>query len=114
MRDLDHPVKLHQGTLLELIAPKEFGVVAKIPQKPAQLPKRLLRAIDPAGNEAAGKLLGFEHRELDGVEGLLLMPAVLGPLDADKIDAVRHFGGLGGLVQAREATFHAAPSCRPR
>jgi hypothetical protein len=35
-------------------------------------------------------------------------------MDADEIQAIRHFGGLGGLVQAGEAALHAAPFFCPR
>ena len=64
--------------------------------------------------QAAGKRLGFDDGELDGVERLLSVPAILRSLDADQINPVRNFRRLGGLVQAREAALHATLSCLPR
>src|SRR6185437_14265587 len=100
--------------LVELIAAEQLVVVAKVTQEPAQFPQRLVGAIDPPGKDAAGELLRFEHGELSSVEGFLWMPAVLRPVDADQINSIRNLGRLGGLVQAREAPFHATLSCLPR
>src|SRR6185437_14329830 len=100
--------------LVELIAAEQLVVVAKVTQEPAQFPQRLAGAVDPPGKDAAGELLGFEHGELNGVEGFLCVPAVLRPVDADQINSIRDLGGLGSLVQAGEAAFHATTSCFPR
>src|SRR5579864_1707348 len=99
---------------VELVASEELGVIAEVAQEPAQLPQRFFGAIDPAGKQAADEMLGFEDGKLDGVEGLLGMPAVLRPLDADQIDTIGHLGGLSGLVQAREAVLQATTSFCPR
>src|SRR5579864_2576426 len=99
---------------IELIASQQLRVIAKVAQEPAQLPQSLLGAVDPPRKQATSELLGFEHSELDGVEGLLDMPEVLGAVDVDQIHAIRDFGGLGGLVQARKAALQATPSLCPR
>jgi hypothetical protein len=41
----DDSPKVHECFFIDLIPVEEFGIVAKIPEEPGELPKRALRAI---------------------------------------------------------------------
>src|ERR1700730_4594640 len=75
--DLYHAPEVEQGLVIDLILSEQLRVVAELAQKPAQLPHRSGGAVQAAGHEAPGQMLGFKDSEADLVVRLLLVPAIL-------------------------------------
>ena len=100
LADLHHAPQSEQGLVIDLFSPEQLGVVAEIAQKPAQLPQGLGGAVQAAGHEAPGQFVGFEDGEARIVIGLLLVPAILGPIDPDQEQPVRN-SVAGRLGQSR-------------
>ena len=88
--DLDHAPEIDQGLVIDLVLSQQVGVVAEVAQKPAQLPHCLGCAIQAAGHETPGQMLGLEDGEADLVIRLLLVPAILGSIHPDQEDPVRN------------------------
>src|ERR1051325_2468741 len=86
--DLRDPGKSDDVLLVQLIAAEHFGVVTEITQEPTQLPQRSFRAVEPPGKGSARHLLGFKYCEANCVMWLLLVPAILHPLDSDQVHTV--------------------------
>jgi hypothetical protein len=81
--DLDHTAEPGQGFLIHLLVPEQIVVIEKIAQEPAELPKCLRSAIEPPGDNAPSKFVGFEDRQPQDVERFLGMPAVADYTSAD-------------------------------
>ena len=81
MADLDHSPESGQTLIVDLVLAEQFGVVAKVTQKPVQLPQRFRRAIEASGDALAGIQLGLDDREPEEVIGLLCLPAMLRFID---------------------------------
>ena len=60
--------------------PSNSGWVTEVAQKPTQLPHSPRGAVQAAGHEAAGEMLGLEDSEADFVIRLLLVPVILGSI----------------------------------
>ena len=78
--DLDYTPQVDQGLFINFILVQQFSVVAEVTQEPAELPHRPGRAIQPAGHETPGQVLGLQDGEADLVIRLLLVPAILGSI----------------------------------
>ena len=111
--DLDDAAESGQSLLIDLFVGQKFRVIEKIPQEPAQLPHRLLRAVEPTDNGLTGQSAGLEYGESEDVERFVGMPAELGAVDANQEDAVGNLGTriAGRFGEAWDLAFHAAPSC---
>jgi hypothetical protein len=72
--------------LVDLVATKQIVVVAKVAQKPIQLPESLRVAIQAAGDQAVKVFLGFDDLEAQGKKRFLRMPTVTGAIDANEKD----------------------------
>src|ERR1700758_4780132 len=92
---------------------EKFRIVEEVPEEPAELPHCLLRAVETSHDRISGKVLRFEYGEAKNIEGLLLMPAELGTIDADEEDAIGQFGPrtTSGIGETRNLAFHATTSC---
>jgi hypothetical protein len=111
--DLDDATESGQSLLIDLFVGQKFRVIEKIPQEPAQLPHRFLRAVEPTDNGLTGQSAGLDDRESEEVERLAGMPAELGAIDAHKKDAVENLGTriAGCFGEAWDLAFHTALSC---
>src|ERR1700690_2104705 len=98
MADLDDAAKSGESLLIDLFVGQQFRVIEKIPQEPAQLPHRFLRAVEPADNGLTGQSAGLEYGESEDVERFVGMPAELGAVDLNQKDAV---GNLGTRIAGR-------------
>jgi hypothetical protein len=58
--DLHDPAESGQGLLIDLLTPKQLGIVEEVAEEPAQLPKSFCGAIDAAGNDASGQFSRLE------------------------------------------------------
>jgi hypothetical protein len=111
--DLDDTAEPGQSLLIDLFVGEQFRVIEKVPQKPAQLPHRFLRAIQSAHNGLTRGGTWFKDVESEDVERFVSVPAELGAIDAHEEDLVgnlrtriaRSFGETGDLA------FHATTSC---
>ena len=110
--DLDHAPQIDQGLVVDLVLSQQLSVIAEIPQEPAQLPHGSGCAVQAAGHEAPGQMPGLEDGEADLVIGLLLVPAILGPIHPDQEDPVRNRVNGRHIRRAErlEIAPHAAPS----
>src|ERR1022692_4919368 len=110
--DLYYAPQVDQGLVVDRILAQQFGVVAEVAQEPAQLPHSPGCAIESAGYEASGQMLGLEDREADLVIGLLLVPAILSAVHPDKEQTVGNRGNGRHIPwgERLESASHAAPS----
>ena len=113
MADLDDAAESGQSLLVDLFVGQQFRVIEKIPQEPAQLPHRLLRAVEPADDGLTGQSAGLDDGESEDVERFVGMPAELGAIDANEEDAVGNFGTriAGRFGETGNLAFHATTSC---
>jgi hypothetical protein len=56
--DLDDAAESGQSLLVDLFVGQKFRVIEEIPQEPAQLPHRLLRAVETTDDGLPGQCLG--------------------------------------------------------
>ena len=112
MADLDDTAESGQSLLIDLFVGQKFRVIEKIPQEPAQLPHRLLGAVEPADNGLPRQCPGLNHREPENVKRLAGMPAELATIDAHKIDTVGDLRMriVGRFGETWDFAVHAAPS----
>ena len=92
---------------------QKFRVIEKIPQEPAQLPHRLLRAVETTHDGLTGQCPGLENGEAEDVEGFVGVPAELGAIDAHEKDPVGNLRTriAGSFGETRNLAFHATTSC---
>src|SRR5947207_2252569 len=86
-RNLDHAGQTDQSPGIDLVLFQQFVAVAKIPQKPGQLPKDLRRAGNLRRKGAAKEWLWFKDVKAELIEGLVLVPAILRMLHSHEIKA---------------------------
>src|SRR5580692_2516177 len=67
-RDADYSVKPHELLFVNFIPTQQIGVIAEIPQEPAELPEGSRGAIESAGQGMALLFLGFENAKPKDVE----------------------------------------------
>ena len=90
--DLDYADQSTQGAFVNLVPSQRLRVIEKISQEPAQLPHRLRGAVQPADDRLPGIFLGLQNRQPKYIERFLRMPAMLGMVETDKVDAVGDSG----------------------
>jgi len=84
----DDTAKIQEGLFVDLVPSEQFGVIAKVVEKPAEFPQCALGAIEAPGE---GKCLmggGLEDAEAQGEEGFLRMPAIGSAFDPDQEEPV--------------------------
>lgn len=103
MADFDHAAESGQCLFVDLLVGEKFRIIEKIPQKPAQLPHRFLRAVETPHDGLPGQDVGFENGEPEDVEGFVGVPAELGAIDANEEDSVGNLRAriAGGFGKAR-------------
>src|SRR5207245_5239664 len=89
-----YTLEADQSLIIDFIFSQPLGVIAEIAQKPAHLPHGSGCAGKPAGNQAAGQMLGFENSETNLVIRFLRMPAILHPIHPDEKQTIRN--GVNG------------------
>ena len=87
MGDPHDSPQAQQGFLIDFVSAHQVGVVAEIPQEPAEFPKSLRSAVEPTGEGTTLMFFWFENSEPQDEERPLRMPAVEGPIDADQENA---------------------------
>ena len=111
--DSQDPTKSQQGFVVDFIPTQQIRIIAKIPEKPVELPQGLLRAIQAAVQKAALMLFRFENCKTESEKRPLRVPAVEYPLNLDEKDAVQDIvtivAGVG--MQSRNFAFHCVTSC---
>ena len=60
MADLDDAPESKQSLLIDLFVGQKFRIIEKIPQEPAQLPHRFLRAVEPTDNGLTRQSAGLD------------------------------------------------------
>ena len=110
--DLDDAAQSGQSLFIDLLVGQQFRVIKKIPQEPAQLPQRFLRAVEPADNGLTGQSAGLDDGESEDVERFVGMPAELGAIDANEEDTVGNFRTriAGSFGKAGDLAFHETTS----
>src|ERR1700730_19228221 len=89
-----------QRLLIDFISAHQIGVIAEIPQEPAEFPKRFGSAVETTGQRTALTLSWFENSEPQNIERSLRMPAVEGPIDADQENSLQNvLSGAGFAMQ---------------
>src|SRR5579859_6670746 len=68
MGDSDDSLEAPQGSLVNLVPAEQVGVVAEVPEKPAELPQGSWSGVEPARDRPAGVLLGLEDAQVQGEE----------------------------------------------
>jgi hypothetical protein len=111
--DLDDTAESGQSLLIDLFVGQKFRVIEEIAQEPAQLPHRLLRAVETTHDGLTGQTTGFKDREAEDVERFVGVPAELGAIDAHEEDPVGNLRTriAGSFGEARDLAFHATTSC---
>ena len=112
MADLDHTAETRESLFVDLLVSQHFRIVEKVAQKPAQLPHRLLCAVEASDDRSMGENVGLEDREAENIEGLLRVPTELGAIDPDKEDSIWNLGSriADCLGETRNLAFHATTS----
>src|SRR5208283_307437 len=85
----DDTTKIQERLFIDLIPSEQFRVVSKIPQEPAEFPKRAFGAVEAPGEGKCFMRGGLQDAKAQGKEGLLGMPAIGGPLDTDQEEPVK-------------------------
>ena len=80
----------NQRFVVDLIFRQEFGVISEVAQKPAELPHGSRGAVQAAGDQAPGQMLGFENRKKDRVIRFLCVPAISHSINPDQKQSVRN------------------------
>jgi hypothetical protein len=116
MTDLDYTLQTYELRFVHLVASEQFSVVAKVTQKPVQLPQGFRVAIEPAREGTARKSTGLKNCQSQRVVGLWGLPTKLDSLHPNQEDSVGNLVGSTAIssVQACDLAFHAAPSFWPR
>jgi len=65
MAHFQHALQADQRPIIDFVFSKQLGVVAEVPQEPAQLPHGSGGAVEAAGDQAPGEMLGLKHSETD-------------------------------------------------
>src|ERR1700676_2928229 len=78
-----------QRLFIDFISAHQIGVVAEIPQEPAELPKCFGGAVETTSERTALMLSWFKDSESQNVERPLRMPAVEGPIETDQENALQ-------------------------
>jgi len=68
--------QIEEGFFIDAVILEKLRVVAKILEKPVQLPKCSLRTVEPAKKRASFETFGFQNSELEFYKRLLRMPPV--------------------------------------
>src|SRR5262252_8430607 len=84
MADLYHASKTMERFFVDLLVGDKLGIVQKIPQEPAQLPHRLLRAVEPTDNRLSQIILGLENSESKDIERFLGVPSIVSRIDSNQ------------------------------
>src|ERR1017187_10521629 len=90
--DLDDAAESGQSLVVDLFVGQKFRVIQKIPQEPAELPHRLLRAVETTDNRLPDDGTRFNDGEAEDIERFAGMPAELGTINPNEEDAVRNLG----------------------
>ena len=116
MADLDDAFQPDDLSFVHFIASEQFGVIAKVAQKPVQLPQGFGAAIEPARKDVLGKPAGLKNGQRQSVVGLLRMPMKPDSLYANEENSIWYLvsGTAISGVQTGNLAFHAAPSFWPR
>src|SRR6202140_262013 len=104
--------KAHQRLFVNFVSAQEIGVVAKVPQEPAEFPECFGSAVEATVEGTALMFSWFEDGEPQYIDRSLGMPAVEHPVDADQENALQDAWGVGTVaVQTWNVAFHDATSC---
>jgi hypothetical protein len=102
----NNPAEIEEGLLINLVPVEQFGVVTKISQKPIQLPKCTLGAVQASGEGLAGESLRFDNLESESIKRLLEMPPIGNCLDAYQEESVER---TWRVLLVRMETGNVAP-----
>ena len=86
---------------IDFVSAHQIGVIAKVPQEPAEFPERFGSAVETTVEGTALMFSRFEDGEPQNVERPLRMPAVEDPIDADQENALQDVFGAVGLSPCR-------------
>src|ERR1022692_1483713 len=101
-----------QSLFINFASTHQFAVITKVPQEPAQFPKRFRGAVEATAYGTALVLSRFQNRKVQRVERPLWMPAVESSVDPDQEDAFQSVITFALFtMQTRDMAFHGATSC---
>jgi hypothetical protein len=80
--------KIQERLLIDLVPGKQFCVIAKVMEEPAEFPKCAISAVEAPGERKCFMGDRLEDAEAQGEEGFLRMPAIGGPLDSNQEEPV--------------------------
>jgi len=86
--NLDDTAESGQSLLVDLFMRQEFRIIEKIAEEPAELPHRFLRAVKTTDDGVPGQTMWLNNGESENVEGSCGVPAELGVINPNEVDAV--------------------------
>src|SRR5439155_5788127 len=112
MTHLQHALEADQRLIIDFIFAQQLGVITEVAQEPGQLPHCSGPAVEAAGDQASGEMLGLKNSEADLVIRFLCMPAILHSIHPGEEYSIRDGvdGRPIGRTEALEIAPHAAPS----
>ena len=116
MTHFEHTLQAEQCLVVDFVLAQQFRVIAEVAQEPAQFPHGSGGAVEAAGDQASGQMLGLENSEAYEVIRFPGMPAILRAINPDKEQAIGDGvdGGAIGRTETLEVAPHAAPSFADR
>ena len=112
MGNPDDTLQAEQSFFIDFVFAHQLRVITKVPQEPAELPKRFGCAIEATGEGTPLMFSRFEDRKIQSIERPLRMPAIIGAIDADQEDPFQGFITFALFtMQTRDMAFHGATSC---
>src|SRR4029077_14579805 len=104
--------KADEDLFVHFVSTHQIGVVAKVPQEPAEFPECLGSAVQTAVEGTALMFSWFENGEPQNVERPLRMPTVEHPIHADEENDLQDLRSVGTMaMQTWDMAFHGATSC---
>jgi hypothetical protein len=99
--------EIEEGFFIDAVILEKLRVIAKILEKPVQLPKCSLRTVEPAKKRVSFETFGFLNSELEFHKRLLWMPPVPCSLHADKEQTFEiAFGSALIQMKLRNLSLH--------
>jgi len=107
--NLDYTAESGQGFFIDLFVGQKFRVIEEIAQEPAQLPHRLLRAVEATHDGLTRKGTRFKDGESEDIERFAGMPAELGAVDTNQEDPNGNLRTriAGSFGESWDLAFHA-------
>ena len=102
----NNPLQTHHPAVVQFVCSQKLSVIAKVLQKPAELPEGAIMAIEPGADVTAGKGGGVQNNERRGHAGIR---GVTGGSEVDHAGPVQAFDqgiSIYGLTETLDFGAH--------